>query len=182
MVNSMTTFVAASSTHSTRFESDLHDEISPSSWSHRLPIAVVAIVGLIIASYLAAYQLHLVRKVWDPFFGSGSERVLHSFVSRLLPVPDAVLGIFGYAGEIAGTLVGGRTRYRTHPGLICLYGGLVGVLAAAGVGLGAIQLFALQAGCTLCISSAIVSLVVAYFARGEVIAAAKQFRMKDEIE
>jgi uncharacterized membrane protein len=182
MENSMTTFVAASAARSTRLQSDLDDETSPSSWCHRLPIAAVAIVGLIIASYLAAYQLHLVRKVWDPFFGNGSERVLHSFVSRLLPVPDALLGMFGYAGEIIGALVGGQKRYRTHPILICLYGGLVVVLAVAGIGLGAIQLFALQAGCTLCIFSAIVSLVVAYFARGEVMAAVKEFRMKDQVE
>jgi hypothetical protein len=56
---------------------------NPSPWRERLPILLLAAIGLGLASYLAAYQLGFIGKVWDFFFGPGSERVPHSFVSRL---------------------------------------------------------------------------------------------------
>jgi hypothetical protein len=97
---------------------------SPSSWAVRFPILALAAAGLCIACYLAAYQLERVPEVWEPIFGHGSRTVLHSFVSRLLPVPDAALGAFGYAAEIItgrdrrpGTLLriaGHRHHLRNH--------------------------------------------------------------------
>jgi hypothetical protein len=65
---------------------------SPSAWSARLPILILAGVGFCLASYLTAYQFGAIGRVWEPIFGHGSRTVLHSFVSRLLPVPDAAVG------------------------------------------------------------------------------------------
>jgi hypothetical protein len=48
---------------------------NPSTWSERVPIVVLALGGFAIASYLALYQLRLISGVWEPFFGSGSERI-----------------------------------------------------------------------------------------------------------
>ncbi len=62
-------------------------EHNPSSLARRLPALSLAVLGFVIASYLVLYQLDFVAHVWEPFFGSGSERVLHSFIACMLPVP-----------------------------------------------------------------------------------------------
>lgn len=62
-------------------------------------IGGLALAGLAIAVYLTLYQLGIVPTVWEPFFGEGSRKVLHSPISRLLPIPDASLGAVGYLVE-----------------------------------------------------------------------------------
>ena len=64
---------------------------NPSSWKQRLPLVAVAMCGFGIAFYLALYQWRVIPDVWEPFFGSGSKVILNSFISRLLPIPDAAL-------------------------------------------------------------------------------------------
>jgi hypothetical protein len=80
---------------------------NPSAWAERLPIAGVAVVGFAIAAYLTLFQLGVLDRVWEPFFGDGSRTVLTSGVSRLLPVPDAALGAAGYLLDAVAGLVGG---------------------------------------------------------------------------
>ena len=87
-------------------------EYNPSAWSERWPIIVLAGVGFAIAMYLALYQWGVFATVWEPFFGDGSERILHSSVSRLLPVPDAFLGALGYLLDIVTGAIGGPGRWR----------------------------------------------------------------------
>lgn len=149
---------------------------NPSRWRERLPILLLAAIGLSLASYLAAYQLGFIRKVWDPFFGPGSERVLHSFVSRLLPIPDAVLGAVGYFAELITASIGGQQRWRTSSSLVLFYGAIVAALAVAGLLLSALQLFVLHACCTLCLVSAVISLVIGWLARSEVLASLHEIR------
>lgn len=149
---------------------------NPSRWSIRLPIAGLAFLGLGISSYLAADQFGLLAHVWEPFFGQGSERVLHSFLSRLLPVPDAALGAAGYAVELLAALLGGADRWRTSPKLVLVYGGIVAGLALTGLGLAGVQFFILHAACTLCLTSAALSLLIAWLARDEIWAGWKAYR------
>jgi hypothetical protein len=66
---------------------------NPSAWSKRLPVIGLALLGCGIATYLGLYQVDVIRHVWEPFFGNGSEVILkQSTVAHLLPVPDALLG------------------------------------------------------------------------------------------
>lgn len=44
----------------------------PSSWSERLPLIGLALVGFGIAGYLALVQLGVFGRAWEPFFGAGS--------------------------------------------------------------------------------------------------------------
>ena len=37
-----------------------------------LPIVILALVGLFVSRYLAAFQLGHTESVWDPFFGDGT--------------------------------------------------------------------------------------------------------------
>ncbi len=142
----------------------------PSAWSARLPIAALTLAGLCIASYLAAFQLGVFSAVWEPFFGDGSRQVLHSFISRMLPVPDAALGAAGYLAELVAGLIGGSDRCRTMPWLVALYGALVALVSVTAIGLACVQLFIIHHACTLCLTSAAISIVIAWLARHEVFA------------
>jgi hypothetical protein len=146
------------------------DPRDTSHWRTRERIAVLAVIGFSIAGYLTAYQTGFVREVWEPFFGRGSARVLHSFVSKILPVPDALVGMIGYAVEFVSTLLGSAERWRSSPGLVLIYGAIVAAVGCAGLILIAVQAFVLHAFCTLCLASAIISLLIAFLACGEVFA------------
>ena len=86
-----------------------------SSWPQRLPIVALAFVGFGIAMYLALHQWEVFARVWESFFGEGSRVILTSSILRLLPVPDAALGAFGYLLDAVAGLIGGRQRWRTMP-------------------------------------------------------------------
>jgi len=75
-------------------------DYNPSTWWQRIPLVFIALVGFLIALYLGFYQIGIFPTVWEPFFGDGSERVLHSKVSRAFPVSDALLGAFGYVLDV----------------------------------------------------------------------------------
>jgi uncharacterized membrane protein len=123
-------------------------------------LAVLAVVGCGISLYLAAYQLRLLDAVWDPFFGSGSERVLTSPVSRLLPVPDALVGAVAYAVEavLAALLAVGIGSADVVSGLLVL---VACAGALVGIGLAVSQPLIAEAFCSLCLASTVISVVLA---------------------
>jgi uncharacterized membrane protein len=145
-------------------------DYNPSSWSDRLPLVGLALVGVAIASYLAAYQLGLVPSVWEPFFGDGSQRILHSSVARLLPVPDAALGAAGYLADAVSGAIGGTSRWRTMPWLVILFGLAVGPLGVVSITLVVLQPVLFDAWCSLCLASACISLLMIAPAMDEVLA------------
>ncbi len=144
---------------------------NPSSWGQRLPIVGLALVGFGIATYLALYQWRVFGSVWEPFFGEGSRVILNSSVSRVLPLPDAALGAFGYLLDAATGVVGGRARWRTMPWIVIIFGLAVGPLGAVSILLVIFQPVLFDAWCTLCLASAIVSLIMIGPAMDELLAA-----------
>ncbi len=140
----------------------MSSEPRPSRFRERLALAAIAAAGLGISAYLASYQLGAVAAPWDPLFGAGSSaRVLHSVVSRLLPVPDAVVGAAAYAAEIVLDLAGGAERWRTHPWLVLAFAAVAVALGVAGIGLTLVQALVVRSGCTLCLCSAAASIAIA---------------------
>ena len=135
-------------------------DYNPSAWSQRLPIAALACVGFGVAMYLALYQWDVFANVWEPFFGEGSRVILTSSVSHLLPVPDAVLGAFGYLLDAVAGIVGGRQRWRTMPWMVVIFGLAVGPLGAVSVLLVIFQPVLFDAWCTLCLVSALISVLM----------------------
>jgi len=152
---------------------DQPNERDRAHWRRRVQVAVLAGMGFCIAGYLAAYQLGLLREIWEPFFGNGTTRVLHSFVAAMLPVPDAALGAIGYAIELVATLAGTAERWRSRPKLVLMYAVVVAGMGIAGLTLFGVQAFVLHAFCTLCMVSAIISIAIALLARNEVFASYK---------
>jgi hypothetical protein len=145
-------------------------DYNPSSFGQRWPLVLLALVGFGIASYLAAYQLGSIESVWEPFFGDGSKVILHSWISRLLPLSDAALGALCYLLDAIAGAIGGRDRWRTMPWLVILFGVLVGPLGAVSVLLVILQPLLFDAWCTLCLASAIISIAMIGPAMDEVLA------------
>jgi uncharacterized membrane protein len=130
----------------------------------------LAILGFGIAGYLALVQLGSIARAWEPFFGHGSETILHSGVSRLLPVPDAALGAAGYLLDAVSGAVGGRERWRTMPWIVVVFGIAVGPLGAVSLLLVILQPVLFHAWCTLCLTSALVSVLMIGPAMDELLA------------
>jgi uncharacterized membrane protein len=143
---------------------------NPSSWPQRLPLIGAAAVGFAIATWLALFQLHVVPNVWEPFFGDGSRRILTSGASRVLPVPDAALGAAGYFADALSGAIGGRDRWRRMPWIVVLFGVAVGPLGGVSILLVILQPVLYDAWCTLCLASAVVSVVMIGPAMDEVLA------------
>lgn len=105
---------------------------NPSDWAQRLPIILLALLGLYVSRYLAGYQLGHLPALWDPFFAgsptdprNGTEEIVTSWISTALPVSDAALGGYTYLLEILTGLVGSRRRWRTAPWLVLLFGMMI---------------------------------------------------------
>ncbi len=141
---------------------------NPSSWSKRAPLCVLALAGFAIATCLALYQVGFFPNVWEPFFGNGSQIILHSRLSRFLPIPDAALGACGYALEVISGVIGGRERWRTMPWIVLFFGVIVGLLGLTGVLLMIAQPVLFHAWCTLCLTSALISVCLVGLAADEV--------------
>ena len=133
---------------------------NPSSWGQRLPIVGLAMVGFGVALYLALSQWRVFDTVWEPFFGEGSRRILNSGVSRILPVPDAALGAFGYLVDAVTGVIGGRARWQRKPWVVIVFGLAVGPLGAVSILLVILQPVMFDAWCTLCLASAAVSVLM----------------------
>lgn len=133
---------------------------NPSRLAWRVPVAILALLGCGVSTYLALYQYHVISGVWDPYFGDGSQKVLTSPLSRSLPVSDATIGAVAYAFEAAIELSGRRDRWWTQPWLVLLVGLTATALALTGVLLTISQPLLTGTFCTLCLTSAAISIVV----------------------
>ncbi|OOO00851.1 MAG: N-acetyl-alpha-D-glucosaminyl-diphospho-ditrans,octacis-undecaprenol 4-epimerase [Chromatiales bacterium USCg_Taylor] len=113
---------------------------NPSNWTQRLPIIVLAVIGLYVSRYLAAYQLGHIPDVWDPFFAgspldpqNGTEEIITSWVSKAWPVSDAAVGGYTYLLEILTGIAGSRMRWRTMPWLVVLFGLMIAPLGITSI-------------------------------------------------
>lgn len=144
---------------------------NPCAWSERLPLVCLAALGFCTAFYIGFYQLGIIPHIWDPFFGEQSSYfVTHSQVSRILPLPDGLLGIPGYFCDMLFGSLGGPDRWRTKPWAVLAF-------AAAITGLGLVSTLLtitmgvlVHAWCTVCLVSASVSWVIFGMGLGEALA------------
>lgn len=143
---------------------------NPSSWNQRVPVIFLAWLGFFIARYLGAFQLGFIDSAWDPFFGDGTEQVLESKVSKSFPVSDATLGAFSYILDVLFGYAGNTHRWRTMPWVVIIFGILIVPLGVVSITLIILQPVSVGAWCTLCLCSALVSLIMIPFSVDEVVA------------
>ncbi|MES2136349.1 MAG: vitamin K epoxide reductase family protein [Pseudomonadota bacterium] len=150
---------------------------SPSTFAQRLPIAYLALIGLLTARILTAYQLGHIDTAWEPFFAgsaadprNGTEEIITSWVSKAWPIPDGGLGAIAYLLEILMAVMGTRDRWRTMPWMVTFFAILVIPLGVTSIYFVVIQPVLLGTWCTLCLIAALAMLVMIPFALDEVIA------------
>jgi uncharacterized membrane protein len=147
-------------------------DYNPSSMRQRLRIGALALVASGIALYMGAFQWGWIDSVWDPVFGSGSERVLTSRESetmhRLFGVPDAALGSWAYLTEAVLAFAGSTRRWQFRPWLVVLFGLDVIPLGIVSAVLVVLQGVAVGSWCFLCLVTAAISLVLVAMAYDEV--------------
>lgn len=151
---------------------------NPSEWTQRLPIILLALIGLLVARYLTAYQLEQVDGVWEPFFPglpnepekNGTEAVITSSVSKAFPIPDAALGGYTYALEIVTGIVGSRARWRTMPWLVFLFGLMIAPLGVVSILFVIIQPIVIGTWATLTLIGATAMLIQIPYSLDELLA------------
>lgn len=154
-------------------------DYSPSDWFQRLPVIILAIVGLGFSYYLAAYQLEAIDGVWDPFFPApdgrdpalnGTEAIVTSAVSEAWPLPDAGVGAVAYALEIIVGVIGTSRRWRTMPWLVVLFGLLIVPLGVVSIGFIIIQPIVIGTYSTLALVGATAMVLQIPFSLDELVA------------
>lgn len=155
----------------------------PSTWLQRLPIALLAVVGIILARYLAGYQLGHVDGAWDPFFDgyplepaansadvNGTERIITSDMSKAWPVPDAGVGVMAYMLELLMAVMGSAKRWRTMPWMVAAFGFVVVPLGGVSIFFIMVQPVAIGTWCTLCLLQALAMLIMMPYSLDELVA------------
>ncbi len=155
-------------------------DYNPSTWIQRLPIAILAIVGILLARYLAAYQLGHIENAWDPFFGpdagqnptnlNGTERIITSNMSRAWPVPDAGVGVMAYMLELLMAVMGDGRRWRTMPWMVAAFGIVVVPLGAVSIFFIMAQPVVIGTWCSLCLLQALAMLIMMPYSLDELVA------------
>jgi uncharacterized membrane protein len=151
---------------------------NPSAWMQRIPVIALAFVGLHVSRYLAAFQLGHIQAAWDPFFGSGTERVMTSDLSMAWPISDAGLGAIAYMLEILTGMLGDRNRWRTMPWAVIVFGIMIVPLGAVSIYFIIIQPILMGTWCTLCLVAAAAMLIQVPYSFDELLATLQFLRQR----
>lgn len=158
---------------------------NPSTWTQRMPIIVLAIVGLYVSRYLSAYQLEQIDGVWEPFFAgsaadpqNGTEEIITSSVSEAWPVPDAAVGGYTYLLEILTGIVGSRQRWRTMPWLVILFGLMIAPLGITSISFIIIQPIVIGTWSTIALIGAAAVLIQIPYSLDELLASLQFLRRR----
>jgi nucleoside-diphosphate-sugar epimerase len=160
---------------------------NPSGWTQRLPIIALAVIGLLVSRYLAAYQLGHIPAVWDPFFAgssdgrNGTEEIITSEVSRAWPVSDAAVGGLTYALEILTGIIGSQRRWRTMPWLVLVFGLMIVPLGVVSITFIVIQPIVIGTWCTLCLVAAAAMLIQIPYSLDELLATLQFLRRRRKV-
>lgn len=125
---------------------------------NRMAIAVLALTGFLVSTYLVLYSFGLIG---DIACGTGGcERVQNSPWSRFLGVPVALIGWFGYGALFIAALLGLQPRFAERlPVPVVLVGGAAtGVLFSAY--LTYLEAFVIHAWCRWCVVSAVLAVLI----------------------
>jgi nucleoside-diphosphate-sugar epimerase len=158
---------------------------NPSEFTQRLPIIVLALIGLYVSRYLAAYQLEHIPAVADPFFAgdpddprNGTEEIITSWVSQAWPVSDAAVGAYTYLLEIVIGFAGSTLRWRTMPWLVVLFGLMIAPLGITTIFFIIIQPVLLGTWSTIALIGAVAVLVQIPYSLDELLATLQFLRRR----
>jgi hypothetical protein len=145
-------------------------DYNPSDWWQRVPLMALALIGYFIARYLACAQLGYTGPAWDPVFHDGTEKILHSDVSKAFIISDAGLGAVSYLIDALACIIGNRARWQTMPWMVLLFSFLVIPPGVVSIVLVILQPVAVGNWCFLCLVAAFNMLFMVPFALDETVA------------
>jgi nucleoside-diphosphate-sugar epimerase len=158
---------------------------NPSAWSQRLPIIALALVGLYVSRYLASYQLGHIEHIWEPFFAgsaanprNGTEEIITSSVAEAWPISDGGVGAITYIIEILTGIIGLRSRWRTMPWLVVLFGLMIVPLSVTSISFVIIQPIVIGTWGTLTLVGAAAMLLQIPYAIDELLASLQFLRRR----
>jgi hypothetical protein len=148
---------------------------TPSSWLQRMPIGVMALIGLLISRVLGAYQLGHLDAVWDPFFGgsgamNGTETIITSDMSKAWPIADGALGTIVYMAELVMVWMGAKTRWRTMPWMVLALAITILPLGIVSIYFVIVQPILIGTYCTLCLIAALAMTLMIPYSLNEFVA------------
>jgi len=124
----------------------------------RQAIVLLALVGLLVATYLWLYKIGVLGVLQC---GTGScESVQASRYAELFGIPVALYGVAGYAALMALGLASLRPRVAVDRRVAVLLATLATVGFAFSVYLTAIELFVLHEICRWCVASAVIATAI----------------------
>ena len=147
--------------------------------ARRWTLVGLSFAGCAVSCYLALFQYGFVASAWEPFFGSGSSKVLTAGILSWLnplvgfPVHDAALGAIAYFVEAWLAIVCLRHRVSPRPWLVAGYCGFAVSMGLTSLVLVALQAKVIRAWCTLCLVSAATSEVIVLLSLPEMISSAR---------
>ncbi|HXY69024.1 MAG TPA: vitamin K epoxide reductase family protein [Gemmatimonadales bacterium] len=126
---------------------------------HRMTAAALALVGLLVSTYLLLYKLGVLGSI--KCVGSGGcERVNLSRWSSFLGLPVAAYGVAGYVALLAVALYGLREDRVAVPGPTRWLAALAGLGLLFSLYLLALELLVIHALCLWCTVSGVVILAI----------------------
>ena len=151
---------------------------NPSSWPQRSILIALGFAGMVVSRYLGAYQLGYIDSVWDPFFGfaGGTQEVLDSDMSHMWPISDGALGGVAYTFEFLMGFMGAKSRWRTMPWMVAMFGILVIPLGLSHIALVMSQPAVVHHWSTLALLAAAVMLPMITLTVDEVVAMGQHVR------
>ncbi len=126
---------------------------------HRMAVAVLALLGVLVSAYLLLYKLGVLGSVIC-VGSNGCERVQLSRWSEFLGVPVAAYGVAGYVLLLAVALFGLRPEQVARPGPTRWITGLSGLGVLFSLYLLGLELLKIHAVCIWCSASGVLILAI----------------------
>jgi uncharacterized membrane protein len=126
---------------------------------HRMAVAVCALLGLLVSTYLLLYKLGALGRIMC-VGGGGCERVQLSRWSVMFGVPVAAYGVVGYLALLGISLYGLRADQLANPGPTRWIAGLSALGVLFSLYLLAVELLAIHAICLWCSASGVLILAI----------------------
>jgi uncharacterized membrane protein len=138
------------------------EQVAATQSFNRMAIATLALVGVLISFYMAAYKFGFLGEI--ACGDGGCTRVQNSPWAVFMGVPVPVLGLAGYAALLAAAVAGLQpafARSRAVP-LVLIAGAGIGLAFSAY--LTYLEAFVIHAWCRWCIASAVLAILIFLFA------------------
>lgn len=168
----------------TSFDDFLHDdnpdgwEYNPSAWRERLPIILLAFIGIALAAYLLLFQWRMIETIWEPYFGRSGRRGLRRlWLDSPIRIPGGLIALLGFFSVAVTMTIGRADRWRSMPWMVLLSGGLTALWGLICMVVMALQPLVQESANTTCLLTTGLAALLVGPAMDEVLATLQYLRV-----